>query len=158
MKSWYLLYHHERRFPSIIKWLNKVGLEHFMPMKEYFVARSDRTCLRKAQPKPLFPCYMFVSFDPEVTHTTKISAINGAICFVKSGGLPHLINEDIINELQSYPFELININSEIFETRNAPPALFNRMKSIYEQEDKHVRVSELMALLDIYDHHLIRTA
>lgn len=157
MENWYLLYHQERRFPSILKELDKAEVVHYMPVKECFVPRSDRKCLRKAQPRPLFPCYMFVYFDVEVIHTSTISAIDGAICFVRSGGLPYQVPEKIVSELKSYPFKVINISDEYFETRNASPLIFNKVAAIYEQPDRQARVSELLALLELPDYSLALT-
>ncbi|WP_207626892.1 transcription termination/antitermination NusG family protein [Photorhabdus stackebrandtii] len=42
MKSWYILYHHERRFPSIMNTLSREGVECYMPVRECFVSRPDR--------------------------------------------------------------------------------------------------------------------
>ncbi len=38
--------------------------------------------------EPLFPNYLFVEFDPEVIHTTTISATRGVSHFVRFGTSP----------------------------------------------------------------------
>ncbi|WP_445497826.1 hypothetical protein [Photorhabdus sp. SF281] len=40
--------------------LSQGGVECYMPVRECFVPRPDRKSLRRAKPKALFPCYMFV--------------------------------------------------------------------------------------------------
>ena len=41
--------------------------------------------------EPLFPNYLFIEFDPEVIHTTTISATRGVNNFVRFGALPAIV-------------------------------------------------------------------
>lgn len=156
MKNWYILYHHERRFASVMQSLDRLvryEVEYYMPLKECFVPRKDRKCLRQAQPKPLFPCYMFVCFDPEVVHTTDISAIDGAIGFVRFGSEPFKIHEDIIEELKYWPPEMLTTDNGDIELRNSPEFFLEQIHRLNFLSAKKLR-GKINRILKIPDGHL----
>ena len=51
------------------------------------IIRGKRTMVSE----PLFPNYLFIEFDPEVIHTTTISATRGVNNFVRFGALPAIV-------------------------------------------------------------------
>ncbi|WP_071992920.1 transcription termination/antitermination NusG family protein [Photorhabdus khanii] len=168
MKSWYILYHHERRSPSIMNTLSREGVECYMPVRECFVPRPDRKSLRRAKPKALFPCYMFVFFNPEDIHTTKISAIDGAIGFVRFGSYPCKVPESIIAELKLCRPEMLSANNKCLEFRNPPDILSENIhllssvlagklkreiRKVIEIPDGHLRLMALFDLIGISEQH-----
>lgn len=52
--------------------------------------------------EPLFPNYLFIEFDPEVIHTTTISATRGVNNFVRFGALPAIVPSAVIHQLSIY--------------------------------------------------------
>jgi len=168
MKCWYILYHHERRFPSVMKALFREKVEYYMPVKECYAPRSDRRGFRSTAPKALFPCYMFVFFDPEAIHTSKISAIDGAIGFVRFGGYPCKVPTGIFVELKLWCPEMLTTYDGTIELRNPPDVLSenihrlsflpeNKLKSrineISKIHDGSLRLTALLKLIDEADEH-----
>ena len=60
--------------------------------------RGKRTTVSE----PLFPNYLFVEFDPEVIHTTTISATRGVSHFVRFGAHPATVPSTVIHQLSVY--------------------------------------------------------
>lgn len=62
------------------------------------IVRGKRTTVSE----PLFPNYLFIEFDPEVIHTTTISATRGVNSFVRFGALPAIVPSAVIHQLSIY--------------------------------------------------------
>ncbi len=62
------------------------------------IIRGKRTMVSE----PLFPNYLFIEFDPEVIHTTTISATRGVNNFVRFGALPAIVPSAVIHQLSIY--------------------------------------------------------
>ena len=54
-------------------------------------ARADKKNCKRVREEPLFEGYLFVRFDPELVHTTKITQRPGVNYFVRFGGEPWLL-------------------------------------------------------------------
>ncbi len=61
------------------------------------MVRGKRTTVSE----PLFPNYLFVEFDPEVIHTTTISATRGVSHFVRFGAMPATVPYEVIEALRT---------------------------------------------------------
>lgn len=147
MLSWYLLYckrgqllrakaHLERQ--SVCCLSPMIGLEKLVRGKRATVS------------EPLFPNYLFVKVDPEIIHTTTISATRGVSHFVRFGTLPAIVPLEVINALKE----------EMPETMMAPGTPqpgdevlitggdFEGIKAIFTEPDGETRSMLLLNLLN----------
>ena len=76
--------------------LNKQGFETFVPILEVIKRNISRFV---SSVKPLFPGYMFVSFNPEEPFWTKIRSTIGVLRLVGIGGKPKDVPSYIIEEI-----------------------------------------------------------
>ncbi|PCP71327.1 transcription/translation regulatory transformer protein RfaH [Morganella morganii] len=75
MKDWYLLYCKRGQLPRAMEHLQRQQVECLTPMANIEkVVRGKRVTVNE----PLFPNYLFISFDPETIHTTTINSTRGA--------------------------------------------------------------------------------
>ena len=96
MKSWYLLYCKRGQLLRAMEHLQRQDVTCLTPfISVEKVVQGKRTTVDE----PLFPNYMFVSFNPETIHTTTISATRGVSHFVRFGALPAVVPEQVIDEL-----------------------------------------------------------
>ncbi|MDC9583115.1 transcription termination/antitermination NusG family protein, partial [Xenorhabdus sp. PR6a] len=99
MKSWYLLHSQIHNFQRVIARIESFGIETYYPVETRISRRKDCNGQRITQ-KPLFPGYLFLSFDPKEIHTTKITDIPGVNRFIRFGNNPCIIHEDVIAALK----------------------------------------------------------
>lgn len=100
--SWYALKHDSRRFQSLKAQIEHLlGIEVYAPKRLTLHKRNDGPYLNKYEVL-LFSDYMFLRFDPEVVHTTKVTALGGAYGFVGFGGRPpSIIRQEDIDKIKS---------------------------------------------------------
>ncbi|HBY5101497.1 TPA: transcription/translation regulatory transformer protein RfaH, partial [Klebsiella pneumoniae] len=85
MQAWYLLYCKRGQLQRAQEHLERQSVNCLMPtIALEKIIRGKRTMVSE----PLFPNYLFIEFDPEVIHTTTISATRGVNNFVRFGALP----------------------------------------------------------------------
>lgn len=149
MKKWYILHHPERLYVSLQDGLERLGVEYFMPTIQEYSQRCDRPSLRPKRPKPLFPCYMFIHVDPEETHTSKISRLNGAARFLRFGEFFYTIQQSDIDAMKFIEFKMIYKDENCFMCVNPPPELLKKMQYIYKMQLPENRVAALNALLQL---------
>ncbi len=58
--------------------LERRNIMAFSPLMFSFRPRADRPGQQKKVIEPLFPGYMFVCFDPEIFHSSKVESCPGA--------------------------------------------------------------------------------
>lgn len=74
MQAWYLLYCKRGQLQRAQEHLERQSVNCLMPtIALEKIIRGKRTMVSE----PLFPNYLFIEFDPEVIHTTTISATRG---------------------------------------------------------------------------------
>ena len=72
MQAWYLLYCKRGQLQRAQEHLERQSVNCLMPtIALEKIIRGKRTMVSE----PLFPNYLFIEFDPEVIHTTTISAL-----------------------------------------------------------------------------------
>lgn len=101
--------------------LERQGFAHFLPMELRTIRRAGRFETRRC---PLFPGYLFVSFDPDKGLWRKINATRGISRLVSFGNVPRPV-----------PFELI---AQIVERCDAEHCLRPQAKFV---EGEEVRVA-----------------
>ena len=85
MRSWYVLVHNSACYQSLTRLIQNLDVEVYLPCRVTLRKRKDRPSSVRRE-LPLFPGYLLLNFDPNVTHTTDITALNGAHGFVRFGG------------------------------------------------------------------------
>ena len=84
MQAWYLLYCKRGQLQRAQEHLERQSVNCLMPtIALEKIIRGKRTMVSE----PLFPNYLFIEFDPEVIHTTTISATRGVNNFVRFGAI-----------------------------------------------------------------------
>ncbi|MDU2997681.1 MAG: transcription/translation regulatory transformer protein RfaH [Klebsiella pneumoniae] len=95
MQAWYLLYCKRGQLQRAQEHLERQSVNCLMPtIALEKIIRGKRTMVSE----PLFPNYLFIEFDPEVIHTTTISATRGVNNFVRFGALPAIVPSAVIHE------------------------------------------------------------
>lgn len=85
MQAWYLLYCKRGQLQRAQEHLERQSVNCLMPtIALEKIIRGKRTMVSE----PLFPNYLFIEFDPEVIHTTTISATRGVNNFVRLAPYP----------------------------------------------------------------------
>lgn len=99
MQAWYLLYCKRGQLQRAQEHLERQSVNCLMPtIALEKIIRGKRTMVSE----PLFPNYLFIEFDPEVIHTTTISATRGVNNFVRFGALPAIVPSAVIHQLSIY--------------------------------------------------------
>lgn len=109
--------------------------------------RGKRTTVSE----PLFPNYLFVEFDPEVIHTTTISATRGVSHFVRFGAHPARVPSSVIHQLSVYqqPEDITDpetpyAGDSVVITEGA----FEGLQAIFAEPDGEARSMLLLNLLN----------
>lgn len=98
MNQWYLLYC-KTGYKTTSKRLNELGVLVFEASITLMSKRSDCKAYRFRK-TPLFPNYIFVSFDINEIHTTTLREVPGVVDFVRQGNTPCIVPEQLIRSIQ----------------------------------------------------------
>ncbi|ATZ13213.1 transcription/translation regulatory transformer protein RfaH [Erwinia amylovora] len=147
MESWYLLYCKRGQLLRAQEHLERQAVHCLSPM----VALEKMVRGKPTQvSEPLFPNYLFVEFDPELIHTTTISATRGVSHFVRFGNQPATVPQGVINALQVGPGlprdggQLPLPGDTVIITEGA----FEGLKAIFTEPDGEARSMLLLNLLN----------
>ncbi|MBV7414943.1 transcription termination/antitermination NusG family protein [Aeromonas sp. sif2433] len=101
MGRWYLACHKTGKHNAfkVQMFLTRLNVEVFIPQICCRQPRSDRPGHFRSVLEPLFPGYLFVHFDPEVHHTSKIAACPGMSHLVRFGGMVSPLHEVVVDEI-----------------------------------------------------------
>lgn len=97
MKHWYAVYTQPRNEPLASEHLVRQGFDVFFP--RYLKRRSHARRVDMV-PAPLFPRYVFVSFDVDEGGWRVIRSTRGVIDLVRNGLQPVAVPETIIGEIK----------------------------------------------------------
>src|SRR5262249_21000931 len=97
MSNWYAVYTQPQSEQLASEHLARQGFEVFFP--RYLKRRSHARHVEKV-PAPLFPRYLFVSFDAEVAGWRVIRSTRGVIDLVRNGIDPVAVSSEIIEEIR----------------------------------------------------------
>jgi transcriptional antiterminator RfaH len=107
MENWYLACHKAGKhnaFKAQMFLANpKINVIAFIPQICNFRPRADRPGQLKKLIEPLFPGYMFLCFDPEITHTSKISSCPGVSHLVRFADKIMPIHDRIVEQIMHLP-------------------------------------------------------
>lgn len=147
MKNWYLLQCQIQNFQKVVCTLDSFGIENYFPLETKISRRKDCNAQRISH-KPLFPGYLFVRFDPELTHTTKITDIPGASNFVRFGLNLREVSDDIIQTIKCAPLLIMNSDDNSVSCRNLPGHLKEKILFIYSLRNIVERQVALLHFLE----------
>ncbi len=98
----------------------------------------------------MFPNYLFIEFDPEVIHTTTISATRGVNNFVRFGAPTALSSSAVIHQLSIYKPEGITDPETPHEGDSVliTDGAFEGLEAIFTEPDGEARSMLLLNLLN----------
>lgn len=120
MFKWFLVTHNLHSFQMVTRELRALDVEFYSPVKMKVTKRADCNAVRTTETQ-LFPGYLFVRLNPELIHTSTISAIPGIREFVRFGGDICTVSNSLIEALKLSL--LLRVDHKIIqiEFRNASP-------------------------------------
>ena len=147
MQAWYLLYCKRGQLQRAQEHLERQSVNCLMPtIALEKIIRGKRTMVSE----PLFPNYLFIEFDPEVIHTTTISATRGVNNFVRFGALPAIVPSAVIHQLSIYKPEGITDPETPHEGDSVliTDGAFEGLEAIFTEPDGEARSMLLLNLLN----------
>ena len=147
MQAWYLLYCKRGQLQRAQEHLERQAVNCLMPtIALEKIIRGKRTTVSE----PLFPNYLFVEFDPEVIHTTTISAPRGVNSFVRFGAQPAVVPSEVIHQLSIYKPEGITDPETPHEGDSVliTDGAFEGLQAIFTEPDGEARSMLLLNLLN----------
>ncbi|MDD1782493.1 transcription/translation regulatory transformer protein RfaH [Enterovibrio sp. ZSDZ35] len=99
MNPWYLLYCKRSEQQRAEQHLKRQGVDCYYPQ---VLVEKIRRGKRSSQSEPLFPNYIFASFDPEIISFTTIRSTRGIVDFVRRGSIPQNVPFELIVELMAH--------------------------------------------------------
>ncbi|WP_163390908.1 transcription/translation regulatory transformer protein RfaH [Enterovibrio norvegicus] len=150
MNPWYLLYCKRSEQQRAEQHLKRQGVDCYYPQVSVEKIRRGK---RSSILEPLFPNYVFASFDPEKISFTTIRSTRGVVDFVRVGAKPQLVPVDLIKNLM-----VIEDNddqrerlSEVWKHGDAiaiSQGQFEGMEAIYKEADGELRSILMINLLN----------
>ena len=147
MKSWYVITNKRNAFQWVTERLTSIGVEFFSPTHVELRKRPDRPSCRKIE-KQLFSGYLFLRFDPDELHTTTIADIPGVQGFVRYGGQPSTVRNELVDALRKTLLLRTDRTLSCIEYRNLPSDLMRALHLIVEMRSETRRKAALYALLE----------
>ncbi|KPW81207.1 MULTISPECIES: transcription termination/antitermination NusG family protein [Pseudomonas syringae group] len=146
MKNWHVLMHNSAVYQSLITLIERLDVEVYSPTRTTHRKRTDRPSSIEKEVR-LFPGYLLLRFDPEVTHTTTITALNGAHGFVQFGGQTCVMQDSTVEGLKAASMVRANRWLDCVEFRNLPTELEKTLRLIIEMKSEAARRAAFSALL-----------
>ncbi|MCD5996958.1 transcriptional regulator [Pseudomonas sp. CDFA 602] len=146
MKNWYVLMHNSAVYQSLMTSIERLDVEVYSPTRTTSRKRTDRPSSIEKEVR-LFPGYLLLRFDPFVTHTTTITALNGAHGFVQFGGQTCVMQDSTVEELKAVAMIRSNRPLDCIEFRNVPTELEKTLRLIIDMKSEAARRAAFFALL-----------
>lgn len=105
MKAWYLLYCKPRGETRAQANLKLQQIETYLPTLPEQITKAGKTTVKHI---PLFPCYLFIHFDPTVTSVSRIHSTRGVARIVGCKELMTAIDDSIIHGIKMREHKLFN--------------------------------------------------
>jgi transcriptional antiterminator RfaH len=150
MTHWYAVYTQPRNETVASQHLERQGFEVLLPL--YLKRRSHARRIEMV-PAPLFPRYLFVSFDARQAGWRTIRSTRGVIDLVRNGLDPVPVSEAIIEELrdrrdeQGYVVLAKHFNLKRGSRIRIDDGPFAGLEAIFESQRDEERVVALLSLL-----------
>jgi transcriptional antiterminator RfaH len=146
MSSWYLLYCKRGQLLRAKEHLERQQVNCLTPMITVEKMARGRKIFAD---EPLFPNYMFIEFDPEVIHTTTISATRGVSHFVRFGQRLAKVRDSVIEQLMLNPAPHLQDKETPYagDTVVITSGVFAGLQAIYTEPDGEARSLLLLNLI-----------
>ena len=145
MRSWYVLVHNSACYQSLTRLIQNLDVEVYLPCRVTLRKRKDRPSSVRRE-LPLFPGYLLLNFDPNVTHTTDITALNGAHGFVRFGGEACVVQDQVVETLRDSLILRTDRSFDSIDYRNLPSEV---EKTLHLIIDMHSEVARKAAFFDL---------
>lgn len=96
MNPWYLLYCKRSEQQRAEQHLTRQGIDCYYPQVTVNKLRRGKIY---SQLEPLFPSYVFASFDPEQIAFTTVRSTRGVVDFVRQGSIPVKVPLEIVQNV-----------------------------------------------------------
>lgn len=141
MENWYLACHkagkHNAFKAQMFLAQPQINAVVFLPQICNYQPRPDRPGHFKKIMEPLFPGYMFICFDPEIVHTSKISCCPGVSHLVRFADKIIPVHDHIVEEIMQIP---ICVHTPLsLKKKASTPA--NKRHSVLTKEQHEVLMS-----------------
>ncbi|WP_117147838.1 transcription termination/antitermination NusG family protein [Pseudomonas coronafaciens] len=146
MRNWRVLMHNSAVHQSLITLIEQLDVEVYSPESTTYRKRPDRPSSVETKVR-LFPGYLLLRFDPQVTHTTTITALNGAHGFVQFGGSSCVVQDATVEQLKAAALVRSNRSLDCVEFRNVPTELEKTLRLIIDMKSEAARRAAFFALL-----------
>ncbi|MFJ7315445.1 transcription termination/antitermination NusG family protein [Pseudomonas sp. NPDC098747] len=146
MKSWYLIIHNRNALPVVEAKMQFLGIEIYSPTLTEIRARSDCGETRTSE-KQLFPGYLFLRFDPEEVHTSKLTDVPGVKGFVRLGVLIVTASDALIDALKQSLLLKVDRAMSNIEFRNISPDMVDGLLNLANMKTVEERQVALFSLL-----------
>lgn len=97
MRRWFVVYTQPRAEERALWHLEKQGFACFLPRLRSVYRHARRTQLKL---EPLFPRYLFTSFDPKLTAWRSINGTRGVVGVLLNGNWPQAVPDGIVEVLR----------------------------------------------------------
>ncbi|EOD80122.1 Transcriptional activator RfaH [Grimontia indica] len=149
MNPWYLLYCKRSEQQRAEQHLKRQGVDCYYPQVTVEKIRRGK---RSSELEPLFPNYVFASFDPEKISYTTVRSTRGVVDFVRQGRLPATVPIELITHLMSLEDsdEQRVVLAEIFKPGDEIEIMtgqFEGAEAIYKEPDGELRSILLINLI-----------
>jgi transcriptional antiterminator RfaH len=95
-KGWYLIYTNAKQERNVASQLDKIKIQHYLPLVKIARRWSDRV---KILDSPLFPSYLFVYLNHSKDYFLSLEA-KGALHFVRFGQKIARVSDSVISDLR----------------------------------------------------------
>lgn len=121
-------------------YLEHINCSAFFPLIRVHRARADRPGKFRQFIEALFPGYLFVFFDPEFVHTSRVEQCPGISHVLRTAGSILPVHDNVVDEIMSLPIcHQSAINQP--RKRKSPSDLAQR-RQISKQLDEVVKESD----------------
>lgn len=83
--------------------LGHINITAFCPQIRVHRPRADRPSQVRQIIEPLFPGYLFVAFDPEMVHTSRIEQCPGISYLLRNAGSIIPLRDHVVSEIMNLP-------------------------------------------------------
>ncbi|QYJ88714.1 transcription/translation regulatory transformer protein RfaH [Shewanella halotolerans] len=159
MKSWYLVYCKPRSETRAQQNLALQQIETYLPTLPQQITKSGKTSVKR---QPLFPCYLFIYFDPLEISVSKIHSTRGVSRIIGCREEMTAIDDAIVHSIKMREAKLLNalqLPSDDLLSGNAEPRLsvgdkvkfvegpFKELEGIFEEQSGDKRCHILFEIM-----------
>ncbi|MCG9745892.1 transcription/translation regulatory transformer protein RfaH [Shewanella sp. Isolate8] len=159
MKSWYLVYCKPRGETRAQQNLALQQIETYLPTLPQQITKAGKTSVKRL---PLFPCYLFIYFDPLEISVSKIHSTRGVSRIIGCREEMTAINDAIVHSIKMREAKMLNalqLPSDTMQANNGEQALvvgdkvkfvdgpFKELEGIFEEESGDKRCHILFEIM-----------